>query len=377
MSRPAQWLLAILPLALVVGVAAWVMRARAAASLGLPVGSVFNDRGDGLAEAALVLRQLGHEPIALTRPVRASQRGLLVLVAPDALSEAEAKHLLSWVDAGNTLLLAGGATTSLHHELGVAVLATDDDRMLSVALDGGGAYTDGVRQVTVSRARGLRSEGGLALWRVEGLPGALLLRHGKGRVLVLADPSMLTRRGLHRGDNLAFLANVADAHARDGVVWFDEYHHGVRAATGLWGFLAQHGRRLVLLPLALLVAVGFWSVAVRLGPAVPTPTPTQTDAVDYATGLARLYRQAGARRHLARALTRGFLLALTRYLRLRRSALPMEVLAAWRQHDPGPSLSRLQELLKGVGELRRGGVTDRQLLAWARAFDQFQAVVMQ
>ena len=54
----------------------------------------------------------------------------------------------------------------------------------------------------------------------------------------------------------------------------------------------------------------------------------------------------------------------------------MEVLAAWRQHDPGPSLSRLQELLKGVGELRRGGVTDRQLLAWARAFDQFQAEVL-
>jgi hypothetical protein len=382
MSRPVQWLLAALPLAAVVGVAAWALRERAAAGVGLPAGSVFSRRGNGLAEAAEVLRGLGYEPVALTRPVRPSQRGLLLLVAPTSLGDADARHLLAWVAAGNTLLFASDKPTPLHEQLGVEVGATDDDTPVLVEPEEAGAYTEGVTKVRVSSARWLRGDAGLPLCQVRGRPVWLLLRHGKGRVVLMAEPSPLTWRGLsvegqyRDNGNVVFLANLADLHAAGGVVWFDEYHHGVRAATGFWGYLAYHGRRLVMLPLALLVVVAGWRVAVRLGPAVPTPQTTQADAVDYASGLGRLYRQAGARRHLARALARGFLLALTQFLRLRRSALPLEVLAAWRQHDAGPSLSRLQELLRGVGELRRGAVTDRQLLAWARAFDQFQAEVL-
>jgi hypothetical protein len=78
---------------------------------------------------------------------------------------------------------------------------------------------------------------------------------------------------------------------------------------------------------------------------------------------------------LARTLVRSFLGALTRHLRLRRNALPAEVLAAWRLHDPGPSMTRLQTLLRGVGELRRGEVSERQLLAWAQAFGQFMSEI--
>jgi hypothetical protein len=101
------------------------------------------------------------------------------------------------------------------------------------------------------------------------------------------------------------------------------------------------------------------------------PKTASADAVDYASALARLYQKTGTRRLLARTLVRSFLGALTRQLRLRRNALPAEILAAWRLHDPGPSMTRLQALLRGVGELRRGDVSERQLLAWAQGFDQF------
>ena len=93
--------------------------------------------------------------------------------------------------------------------------------------------------------------------------------------------------------------------------------------------------------------------------------------MDYASALARLYQKTGARRLLARTLVRSFLGEMTRHLRLRRNALPAEILAAWRLHDPGPSMTRLQTLLRGVGELRRGQVSERQLLTWAQAFAQF------
>jgi hypothetical protein len=196
-------------------------------------------------------------------------------------------------------------------------------------------------------------------------------------VILLASPSLLTRQGLVRGndwrdDNLMFLVNVCSLHARDGKVYFDEYHHDLRSGGGFWGYLHYHGRQLALVPLLVVAGVALWAVGVRLGPAVPTVRPHTADAVEYASALARLYQRAGARRLLARTLARGFLAALTRHLRLRRNALPAEILAAWRQHDTGPSMEQLKNLLRGVGELRKGKVAERELLNWARAFDEFE-----
>ncbi len=71
-------------------------------------------------------------------------------------------------------------------------------------------------------------------------------------------------------------------------------------------------------------------------------------------------------------MVRYYLDALTHNLRLRRNALPAEVLAAWRQHDSGPSAERLKELLRGVAELRRSDVSENELLAWSRAFADSQ-----
>ncbi len=207
----------------------------------------------------------------------------------------------------------------------------------------------------------------MPLWSVGGRPGAMVVRHGEGRVILVADPSLATYNGLWdattspptlRDDNVLFLVNVAAMNAEDGKVYFDEYHHGFQSGGGFWGYLRYHGEHLLLLPLFLAAGAGLWLWAVRLGPATPTPRTSETDAVDYASALARLYRQAGARRRLARTLARGFLGALTRQLRLRRNALPAEVLAAWRLHDPGPSGERLQGLLRGVAELRKGDVTE-------------------
>src|SRR5258708_33254429 len=108
------------------------------------------------------------------------------------------------------------------------------------------------------------------------------MRFGAGRVILVADPSFLTARRLHRGaDNLVFLVNVAMLHARDSRIYFDEYHHGIQASGGFWGFLQYHGQQIALVPLVLVVLVGVWAVAVRLGPAVAPPRTTRACAVAY------------------------------------------------------------------------------------------------
>jgi hypothetical protein len=350
------------------------------AGKGLPPYSLYSEQDDGLAEAAHVLRKLGWEPVPLTRPaVVGLQQGLLLCVGPetDEFGAADVRVLLHWVEAGNTLLFASTHQTALHQALDLHLVrprALEEDP-LDVDPEAFSPYTDGIARLTIDFRATVQGPASLPLWYVGDRPGAVVLRRGEGHILVLADPGLLTNHGLRQGDNVLLLSNIARLHGRDGQVYFDEYHHGLRSSGGFWGYLGYHREQLTLVPIAVVLGAGLWRALVRLGPAVPRPAETRADAVDYASALGRLYEQTGSRRLLGRALARGFLATLTRVLRLRRNALPAEVLAAWRQKDAG-QLERLQRLLRGLAELRKPDLTDRQLLAWTRAFDQFQREVL-
>jgi hypothetical protein len=380
MTRLLSWLLVLLLFGAFVGAVAYALELRAAAGKGFPDHSVYSEEADGLAEAARFLRKSGWEPVAVTRPIASPRyRGLLVLVEPSAggendLPESDARALLHWVEEGNTLLFCGRHTTALHLALGLSLnsdetAANIDPR--SATVGDAGRYTDEVHRITVEGRNQLDGRRGLPLWWVDAQPGGVLLRHGKGRVLLVADSSLLTGRGLRRADNAVFFYNVARRDARDGKVYFDEYHHGLRTGGGPWGYLSYHRAHWVLVPLVLLVGMAAWSLAVRLGPAVPPPQQARADAVDYASAVARIYERAGARRLPARALVRGFLAALTRHLHLRRNALPAEILRGWQEQYPGASAQQLQALLRGVAALRKGEVSSQQLLEWSQAFDNF------
>jgi hypothetical protein len=387
MGRLTSWLLVVLLLGAFGAVVGYVLYTRIQAGVGMPPYSVYSEEAEGLSEAAFVLDKLGWSPVAVTRPIQNTEhRGLLVVVEPgrsgpfqdetDALSDAESQAILRWVEQGNAVLLAGRRNSHLHQLLGVMTSGKPGegpDAPEAVRLGEGGAYLEGVESLSADGRVSLTAPGGLPLWRVHGQPGAVLLRRGKGYVVAVADPGVLTNRGLGRDDNVLFLRNVAEVHARDGRVYFDEYHHGFRSAGGFWGYLGHYGLRWALVPLLIVVGVVAWRWMVRLGPAVPTPRTEQTDAVDYASALARLYQRAGSRHLLARTLAVGFLGALTKHLRLRRNALPAEILAAWGQYDAGPSMGRLKNLLRGVAELRKGTVSERRLLYWTQAFDGFIA----
>ncbi len=394
MSRSVCWMVFG---SLLVGFAAatgYLLRERRLAGRDLPSFSVYSEARDGLGEAAFVLRQLGWTPVAVTRPIQDNrQRGLLVLAEPpsgrlagdDALSKNDADALLHWVERGNTLMLLGSKNTPLHEALHVAVLDGEshgEEAFHAVDLDAAGGYTEGLERLSVGSKATLRApSSALPLWWIGDRPGAVVMGRKTGRVIVVADARWLTREGLirangeSRDDNVVFLANVAGVDGRDGKIYFDEYHRGLHSGGGFWGYLEAHGERATPLLVLIVLLVAGWTWAVRLGPAVPTAVVSRADAVDYASALARLYQKTGTRRMLARTLIRGFLGDLTRFLRLRPQALPAEILAAWRQHDDGPSLARLQTLLRGIGELRRGEASERQLLVWTRAFAEFTQTV--
>jgi hypothetical protein len=391
MSRFVPWLLLVILFGTFATAVAYALLLRAEAGKDMPHYSVYSEEPDGLAATARFLRNHGWEPIALARPVQQLPPGdskprLLIMVEPQpgsgtpdqegGIGKAEARAILRWVEEGNTLLLCGRHINGIHQELGVVIStdlqAAEDETARVVALGEAGAYTDGIDSLQVEGRDELQSGQGLPLWWLDGRPGALLFQRGRGRVLVVSDPSIVTRRGLGRVDNAVFLYKIAALHAGDDHIYFDEYHHGIRSGGGFWGYLHYHRQHWALVPILAAVAVAVWSVAVRLGPAASPPQAIQADAVDYASALARIYERAGTRHLLARTLTQDFIGSLTRHLGLRRSALPAEILAAWKKREEGTAAGdRLATLLRGVGELRQGTVPQRELLYWTRTFDRF------
>lgn len=391
MTRFASWFLVLVLAAELSAAVYYVLQTRVARGKDMPPYSVYSEDRNGLAEAARLLQKLGWEPVALTRPIHQfrspdGRPRLLVMIQPEEtegllgkpgdLNDADVRGIVRWIEQGNTLFLCSREETELHRTLGISVRTGEppgEEQSPHDALLGeAGSYTDDVDRIHIEGTDTLHAETGLPLWWNGDRSGAVLLRRGKGRVLVVTDPSLLTRRGLSaaRMDNAVFLVRVVELHARDGRVYFDEYHHGLRSGGGLWGYLHYTGQQWLFLPLLAALAVAGWSVAVRLGPAVPTPPEKRADAVDYASALARIYELAGVRHLLAMSLARDFIGLLTGKLHLRRTALPAEILATWRQHSPATA-ERLQTLLRGAAELRQRNVSNRKLLAWTQAFDQF------
>jgi hypothetical protein len=403
MTRFLSWLFLFLLLGAFSGAVYYTLRAQSSAGRGMPAYSVYSEEGDGLAEAARLLRKLGWEPVAVTRPIQHTRyRGLLIVVEPEAggalagqpspPSAEDLAGMLRWVEEGNTLFLCSRHIVAVHRDqqLHLEILphraSAEDDIVHRVAPEEAGGYSEEIDYLGVEGKYGVDMDAGLPLWQVGDEPGAVLLRHGKGRILLVADPSFLTYRGLKREDNFVFLNNVARLDAEGGRVYFDEYHHGLESGGGFWDYLRYHGQHWTVLQVLLVLAVAGWTLAVRLGPPVPTPRTSQADAADYASAVARIYYRAGVGHLMAKALVRDFLGSLTRHLRLRRTALPAEILAAWRKQQPAKSTRhplvgadpsrRLAELLRAAVELRRTDVPDARLLGWAKSFDRFKDEVL-
>jgi hypothetical protein len=378
-ARLIPWLVLLGTGAAALAVLFALLSARSRAGAGLPDYSVYSDGPDGLAQASDVLRKLGWQPLAVTRPIQQTHhRGLLILVEPrrpglqleavEPMSDADVDGLLAWVQQGNTLLFCAAHKSLLLEKLRVALGESEPGDVMLVARPSAvGEYTARVAGIGVESDATVSARGAVPLWSLGSKAGAVLIRHGQGRVLVVADPSLLTHRGLLREDNVVFLYNVAALDAEDGRVYFDEYHHGIRAGAGYWNYLRYHHQHWIVVHLLLLAGVAVWAVGRRLGPAVPMPVVKQADGVDYASSVARIYQKADVRSLVGDSLARHFLDAVTVYLRLRRNAGPTEILATWRSRYSKESAHELETMLNSIADM------DRSAAAWLTAAQHLDA----
>ena len=277
-----------------------------------PRSSSFSTGATGVGAWAELLRRDGRSTGAVrgdvTRADLDPAATTLVVIDPDTLSRREARRIARFVAAGGRLVAGGESSAPLLE------LVLGDAPVWASGGSPTGRVT-GSSPETVAIAR-LRSAGG-GTWRDTGTSRAVVTNGasalvtvadvGLGRVVAIADPSLLQNQLLDRADNAAFSLTVAG----DGrAVRFAEGAHGYGRESGLGAIPDRWKVALALLAAA--AVLGAVAAGRRLGPpeetrrALPPPRRAYVDAL--ATTLSRTGRpdvalaglQADARDRLAR-----------------------------------------------------------------------------
>ncbi|PYS25722.1 MAG: hypothetical protein DMF72_00865 [Acidobacteria bacterium] len=125
--------------------------------------------------------------------------------------------------------------------------------------------------------------------------GALLIDypHGKGRIVLLADPYIVANNGINRADNLQLAINVVAGGG--GLIAFDEFHQG-RASThnALIQYFEGTPILAICAQLALIGLAIVWSRGTRFARPLPLPQVDRRSSLEFVTSMAELQQRARA-----------------------------------------------------------------------------------
>lgn len=342
-----------------------------------PAGSTHGAQPDGTRALQLWLDELGYTTLTLEGGVfwpEETMDVLLVLAPSSMFDKLEVNTIDKWVKGGGTLIIAGGDFFPLtplldKFELKVEWLDQPVERLeLAQPL----LVTPPVRPARMSARAAWKLDHGdyVAHMEASGQPVLISLQRGLGRVFAITTLEPFTNAGLKDEGSASLVYNLVLAGAgRDGVVAFDEYHHGFRQTPSIEAWLTSSRAGWAILYSALVVFLFLLIGGRRFG--APTPLPehiARRTTAEYIHALANLKRRAGRRsavlahykdrlkRHLGRAYRvdpdlpdRPFMLELSAY-------------------RPGLDKERLARLL---ADLSRREVSERDMVRLAAEVDRW------
>lgn len=211
-----------------------------------------------------------------------------------------------WVEAGGTLLLAGDGptTTSLSNRFDwrlVPLGAAPEAPALPQAPLWTAPPLPAIQAQTSYRYawQGPRTDY-VTHVAVAGRPVVISFEQGRGRVILSASAVPFSNQGLATPGHAELALNALAMAGRDGVIWFDEWHHGVRgspeamAGPGQWLRNTPAGQSLLLA--AGVLFVGTLLRGRHFGRPAPPPAATPRRApLEHLTAAAQLGRRAGHR----------------------------------------------------------------------------------
>lgn len=199
----------------------------------------------------------------------------------------------------------------------------------------------------------------------EGRPLGVRVDRGSGAIVALASASAFQNRDLASEQGGVLFARLVRQYAPDGPILFDEYHLGVGERRSMMRYLRQVGA--VPLILQLLLVLGFvgWRMGARFGAPQTDPARAPAGTASYVKAVGTLYQKAKDPEGAARVLVRRAL----------------EQIAAHHHIDarePGPLAARLTErhrhdAASAVRELADAEPNKNALAAFAQRVDDLRA----
>jgi hypothetical protein len=369
-----------------------------------PPLSSLSSAPDGARALRLWLGELGYavDDKPLERFVPPPQATLIFMLEPFAgIKEEEWAALDDWVEAGGVLILAGNRLGSLaamrHYDLGLSFLSAETLTAPTPLL----ALPPLPPEVAVSTTAVLRSNrNDFVVHLATGArPVLISFEQGKGRVFVSATIEPFSNAGLKQGDNAIVALNLISAaagaqqagnasgnssgnasgnssgnasgnaadNAAGNAVWFNEWHHGLRArhtvAGGPGNWLRRTPAGQALLYTAAVVFLALLLRGRRFGrPLLVAQESGRRAPLEYITAIANMKRRAGHRtaalahyhHHLKRSLGQRYRLS---------PALPdAAFVSQLARYNPALDAAALLDLLSRLG---RPGVGEGEMVELA------------
>jgi hypothetical protein len=138
-------------------------------------------------------------------------------------------------------------------------------------------------------------------------PLAVSFASGKGRVVLVTAPYLFTNLGLKNDSNATFVLSLIALAEPKSTVWFDDWHHGLRAAAAgeeivgpdQWLRKTPIGNAIIFIVVA--IVIGLLLQGRAFGRPVPLPHEIRRRGVlEHVTAVANLNRRAGHRSDVLR-----------------------------------------------------------------------------
>lgn len=319
---------------------------------------------DGTRALWLWLEEGGYEVTSTISGEFDMPRGttLALMLEPiEQISSTQWARIDQWVDEGGTLVLAGNGLGTFiameHYEVRQRYLDTTTSNlhpqtpllasppMTAPAQADVNTYLSTERDVYITHIAN------------NGQPVVISFAQGEGQVILSSTAYPFSNAGLKQIGNPELVLNLIHA-APEGTIWFDEWHHGIHAATEGrlvgprdWLFQSWVGRSMLYISAVIFLALLLGGR--RFGRTLTLPQDRARRApLEYITAIASLSRRAGHRRHVLGQYHRRIKAELGHRYRLNPALPDDQFIAALEGYNPPFDVAMLRDLLARLQQAR-------------------------
>ena len=276
-------------------------------------GSVNDDGAGGATAVRRYLEAMGATTSVIQGDAfdTAGAKVIFLLGASELVTDADTAKIQAFVRGGGTVIVAtdlGLLERSVLNAFNVRVSGLARPGTLTVT---GGAFVDPpASQMQIDRGVALAASADADVLATDGqAPVIVSVSQGSGLFIVVGSLWPFLGAGIGQAQNGRAILTLARAALSNGVVAFDEYHHGAHPSADVLVLVQQTwpGRALVFI--AVLTLLYLVLTGRRLGPPLPLEVRPARSSIEYIRGFAGLVRRSGhgeiARRRLRADLQHG------------------------------------------------------------------------